>query len=288
MELPEIDTLWDYSAPAETRVKFEELLPRTIKNQAYRLELQTQIARTYSLEGKFDEAHHLLDQIELATVNLPVVRIRYELERGRTYNSAGDQEKAKEHFLSAFRHAEQEGEDFYAVDAAHMVAIAEMLFDDKVAWNLKAIEIAEASQDERARGWIGSLTNNLGWDHFDVERYQEALDLFKKSQEYFAGTERASKERIARWSIARVTRALGFLDDALAIQLALESQFDAAGEVDPYVFEELGEIYLAQGDAIKARPYFAKAYAELSKDNWLQRNEPDRLSRLKELSEEVE
>lgn len=286
MELPDFDALWDYSQPAETRQKFEEILPRTVDAQAYRLELQTQIARTYSLEGNFDEAHKLLDQIELATVNIPVVRIRYELERGRTYNSAGDKQKAKELFLSAFHRAEQASEDFHAVDAAHMVAAAEVNFDDQVAWNAKAIELAEGSEDPRARGWIGSLSNNLGWNHFDVGRYQEALDLFKKSQGYFLQAERASNERIARWSIARVTRALGFLDDALTIQLALKSEFAALDQVDPYVFEELGEIYLAQGDAVKAQPYFAKAYAGLSQDAWLPQNEPDRLARLKRLSEQ--
>ena len=81
---------------------------------------------------------------------------------------------------------------------------------------------------------------------------------------------------------------MGFLDDALKIQKALENEFSASGESDPYVFEELGEIYLAMGDQKSAQPYFAKAYAELSKDRWLQSNEPERLSRLKSLAGSAE
>jgi tetratricopeptide (TPR) repeat protein len=284
VELEKFDDLWDYAKPAETREKFERLLPQAKDDHAYQLELQTQIARTYSLEAKFNEAHEVLDQIELATVNLPRVRIRYELERGRTYNSAGDKQKAKELFVSAFQRAEQEGEDFFAVDAAHMVAIAEPGFDERVAWNARAIELAENSDDPRARSWIGSLANNLGWDHFDAGHHEQALDLFEKSQLYFAGAGRASNERIARWSIARVTRAMGALDDALTIQLALESEFNALNEHDPYVYEEIGEIYLAKGRSEEASAYFAKAYRQLSEDVWLQRNEPERLDRLKELS----
>lgn len=37
------------------------------------------------------------------------------------------------------------------------------------------------------------------------------------------------------------------------------------------------------GDAETAKPRFARAYVALAKDQWLSRDEPQRLARLKEL-----
>ena len=45
MPLPNSDRLWDYDHPDETRAIFETILP-----------VRTQIARAYSLQGKFDAA----------------------------------------------------------------------------------------------------------------------------------------------------------------------------------------------------------------------------------------
>jgi hypothetical protein len=58
------------------------------------------------------------------------------------------------------------------------------------------------------------------------------------------------------------------------------------GESDGYVFEELGECLLLLGRPGEARLFFARAYAELSRDSWLAESEPARLERLKELGAE--
>ncbi|MGD8628700.1 MAG: hypothetical protein PVH52_06430, partial [bacterium] len=79
---------------------------------------------------------------------------------------------------------------------------------------------------------------------------------------------------------------LGRLQEALDIQLALEEEIDAAGiEPDGYVYEEIGECLLALGRADESKPYFKLAFEHLSKDEWMQANEADRLKRLKQLSE---
>jgi hypothetical protein len=85
------------------------------------LEILTQVARTYSLRKRFDEAHQLLDEIEpqLASAG-PRVRVRYLLERGRTFNSSGNREKARELFVAAWEVARPSGLEGLAVDAAHM------------------------------------------------------------------------------------------------------------------------------------------------------------------------
>ena len=88
----------------------------------------------------------------------------------------------------------------------------------------------------------------------------------------------------------RLGRRVGDAEDQQPSVVALARRRDEArlgmdGEVDGYVFEELGECLLLRGEADEARSYFARAYAALSKDAWLETNEPDRLARLKQLGD---
>ena len=76
---------------------------------------------------------------------------------------------------------------------------------------------------------------------------------------------------------------MGRYDEALAIQRALLTENEKAGEVDGFVFEELAELALARGDDAEARAWFAKAYAELAKDPGFKAEEPVRLERLRQL-----
>jgi hypothetical protein len=54
--LPDFDSLWDYSNPDQTEIKFREILLQIPENDPVHLELLTQIARTQGLQRKFDEA----------------------------------------------------------------------------------------------------------------------------------------------------------------------------------------------------------------------------------------
>jgi hypothetical protein len=47
-------------------------------------------------------------------------------------------------------------------------------------------------------------------------------------------------------------------DEAIAIQLRLERKFDAVGELDPYVFEELAALYEATGNPERTEHYRVK------------------------------
>ncbi|HVU10165.1 MAG TPA: hypothetical protein VHD90_02760, partial [Phototrophicaceae bacterium] len=87
--------------------------------------------------------------------------------------------------------------------------------------------------------------------------------------------------RIARWTVGRTLRALGRIDEALAIQ----RQLAEIGGDDGYVDEELGECLLALGRNQEAKPHFAIAYAKLSSDAWLVAHEADRLERMRRLGE---
>ena len=123
--LADFDALWDYDRPAETENRFRQLLPAHGDNPALRAELLTQIARAQGLLQRFADAHATLDAIEHQLDSLPLrPRARYLLERGRVFNSAGDPARARPFFEEAFVLAAPDPQGvFYAVDAAHMLAI---------------------------------------------------------------------------------------------------------------------------------------------------------------------
>ena len=122
--VPDFDALWDYSYPDQTEEKFREILLQIAEDDSAYLELLTQIARAQGLQRKFDEAHQTLDQVEKRLNDYPSrAKVRYLLERGRVLNSSGKPEQARPFFEHALDSAKQISEDFFAVDAIHMLAI---------------------------------------------------------------------------------------------------------------------------------------------------------------------
>lgn len=277
----DFNDLWDYGDPAATETKFREMLASNqAQDQDYELQLKTQIARTFSLRGEFDKAHKLLDEVEAVMRANSLVEVRCLLERGRTFNSGRQAEKAVLLFSRASALAEQLGADFFTVDALHMLGIAAPE-KSRLGWNLKAIEVAQNSADERARGWLASLYNNTGWTLFDEGRHAEALDLFQKAVPLREEKGEAEPLRVAKWSVAKALRVLGRVGEALAIQRHLETQED-----DPsgFTLEEIGECLMALDKPAEARPYFVRAYEKLQAIDWVAEDRP-RIERLKQLAE---
>lgn len=286
-DAPLYDNLWNYGKPAETAVKFRDLLPevKASGDQNAYLQLLTQLARTQSLQRNFDEAHTLLDQVEQQlTADFPIVQIRYWLERGRAFNSNKQPQLARPLFINAFELAKQIGADFYAVDAAHMMGIVGETPEVQMDWHLTAVSHAEQSKSPTAQQWLGSLYNNIGWTYHDQGKFEQAFDMFERCEQFFRQIQpNESRARIARWSIARTLRSLGQLEEALAMQQAQHAEYQQLDEEDGYVHEELGECLWALGREAEARPHFAEAYRILSQDQWLQANESNRVLRLKAL-----
>ena len=278
------DHLWDYNQPATTEARFRELLPQLANDPARYAELLTQIARAQGLQRQFDEAHATLDGVEAQLADLPVrVRIRYLLERGRVYRSSGKVDAARPFFLEAWEVAQPAGEDNYAIDAAHMLAIIEPPAEQR-RWHQLAIDLTEQTADPEAKKWAGSLNNNLGWSYFEEGDYTAALACFTKALAAREAQGKAGPIHIARWSVAKTLRLLGRVDEALTIQEALAAA-QGLGEPDGYVYEELGECYLLRQETAKATSAFAQAYALLSQDSWLVANEGERLARLQRLGQ---
>jgi tetratricopeptide (TPR) repeat protein len=275
----DIDAFWEYTDPAASEERFRGAL-RSAHGDA-RLELLTQIARTYGLRGRFDEAHAVLDGVEAQLGHAgPRPRIRYLLERGRTYNSGGEKDKARLLFIDAYElglAAHQEG---LAVDAAHMVAITFSGTAEAIAWNQHGLDAARASEDPKARALIAAMLNNTAWDLHEMGRFVEALSWFEAAREEWTARGKVAQILIARWAVARCLRSLGRNADALEILRELEAEHAAMGSVDGYVFEEIAENLAALDKPDEARPYFARAFDALSGDPWFASNEAERLSRL--------
>lgn len=280
------DRLWNYNDPAGTEKKFRELLP-VLKNsgdQSAYLQLLTQTARTQGLQMKFEEAHRLLDEVEpLLNNDLYLAKIRYLLERGRTFRSSKHVEKSRDLFLQAYELALKHKEDNYAIDAAHMMGIIEP-FKEAQEWNELAMKIAENTKDEKAKNWLGSLYNNTAWNYHDNKNYEKALEIFRKNVDWHTKKNSVQQLIIAKWSVARALRSLNKTDEAIDIQLKLIKEIEEKGlEQDGYVYEELGELNLIRKNNEEAKKYFGLAYDLLSKDIWLAENEKERLQRMKEL-----
>lgn len=284
--LPDFDALWDYSQPDQTEARFREVLLQMPEGEPAFLELLTQIARAQGLQRKFEKAHQTLDQVERRLGELPSrTRIRYLLERGRLFSSSGQPEKGRPLFEEALELGKQLSEDFYAIDAIHMLAIISPP-DQGLALNLQAIQMAEASGQEKGRNWLGSLYNNTGWSYHGLGNYAAALQIFEKAEAWQRSKGRVYETRIAQWCVGRTLRSLGLVEEALSKQMALKHEWEADGvERDGFVFEEIGECLLLLNRAEEARRYFSKAHQILSQDPWLTEQEPDRLARLQELGE---
>jgi tetratricopeptide (TPR) repeat protein len=281
----QLDKLWNFGKPDESQARFRAELAKYPKDSREALEIETQIARTQSLARKYADADKTLDDVLPKLHNVPErLKVRYFLERGRTRNSSGDRPAAVALFHEALKLSSldtQPGADYYRVDALHMLGIAAPA-NEQLDWNLKALEAASASSEERARGWAASLHNNIGWTYFDRGDPKTALDHWQKALPLQEASGNVVRTRIAKWTVARGLRATGKLDDAKKMQLALVTETEAANAPDGYVYEELAEIAFAQGDKDAAKTWAVKAHKLLKDDPGM---EAARVARLAALAE---
>jgi len=261
----DIRSLWDFDDPAASEALFRRLFADAQGDDA--LSLRTQIARTHSLRRQFAEAHAELDAM------LPALdaagaepRVRHLLERGRTLRSAGERQQARPLFAQAVDRARAARLDELMVDAMHMLALVEPDTADQLAWNDRALAAALASDEPNARAWEGSLANNIGMSLHGVGRFDEALASFRQALAARERDGRPSQARIAKWMVAWTLRAMKRHPEALALQQRLEQEWAAAGEVDGWVYAELGENLAALDREAEAGPWFSRAIDALAND----------------------
>jgi tetratricopeptide (TPR) repeat protein len=230
-----LDSLWDFSDPAASAERLADAAAHATPSAA--AELRTQHARALGLAGDRAGADAVLDAItDQVTDPSPVLAIRVALERGRLVNSAGSRPEAVPFFTEALELARAASEDFLAIDAAHMLAIADE--ERSGEWTAQGIHIVDATTDPRAQRWGIALHNNLAWTHHDAGLFEEALAEFEAADAAARAHGSTEQQEIAQWSIARCLRSLGRRAEALAIQeRLLELRPD-----DEYVHEELAAL----------------------------------------------
>jgi tetratricopeptide (TPR) repeat protein len=279
--LPDFTKLWNYNDPAATEKKFRDILPRAEASHdtSYLALLLTQIARTEGLQSEFGKAHATLDRVEkMLTPDLKFARVRYLLERGRVFNSSDHQDKSLPLFHQADELAESIHEMGLAIDAIHMVAIAEPDPKQQVEWNLKGIAMVES--DPRWNGWLRAFFNNIGESYLSLKDYKNAANYFHK----LAVFEQEKDGGANIYTIkdeAKTLRLGGHPEKSLAMMEPVFKKLQSEKKDDGYIREELAEALFASGKKVEAKPHFLKAYELLSEDDWYLKH--GNIDRLKEL-----
>jgi tetratricopeptide (TPR) repeat protein len=285
------DALWDYNDPAASEARFlavRQTLGAT-EDHARLMELDTQIARAQGLQGRFADALAMLETVQVALrAGETRAAVRYQLEFGRVLRSSGSPEAARPFFERAVALAEAAGEDRFAVDARHMVALVEPDPARRVSLMLDDLDFAAASADPDARKWRGTLWNNIGMAFHEMGDLDDALEAFETAAGFWEEDD-PNRVLVAHWMVAWTLRLQGRLAEALATQEVLQRAHQAAGTQGPYVQEELGEVHLALATGADAedhrrlaREHFARAHGLLQEEL---AGDPDRLARMKRIAD---
>ncbi|WP_048440399.1 tetratricopeptide repeat protein [Caenimonas sp. SL110] len=259
----DIAPLWNFGNPELSEQRFRAALATASGDDT--LILQTQIARTYGLRRDFAKAQALLREMEpqLASAGAEA-RIRHALETGRTFSSAthspdSQTPEVRDRARAAYQRAIDLGleakRDDLVIDAIHMLAFVDTRPEDQLKWGQRGLDVAMASQQPLARAWEASLRNNMGYALYQMGRNEEALGQFQRAASLREALGNPERTRVAHWMVAMTLRTLKRVDEALAIQLRLEAENQAAGKPDLHVFTELELLYRARGDESRAALY---------------------------------
>ena len=192
-----LDLLWNFDDPAVSEARFRAALADPGYDVDEQAEIATQLGRAIGLQGRFEEADALLDAVD---GDEPTVAVRVLLERGRVLNSGGHPEMAVPLFEQAAELADHLGEDFLAVDALHMLAIADSAHAQ--TWTRSALEYASTVDDARTKRWMVSLHNNLGWSLHEAGRCAEAMVEFQLAEQWAERVGTPQQQELARAAIA--------------------------------------------------------------------------------------
>lgn len=203
LEQKTLDLLWNFDDPAGSEARFRAAAADGQYDADEQAELATQLGRAIGLQGRYEEADALLDAID---ADEPTVAVRVLLERGRLLNSSGHAAMAVPLFEQAAELADHLGEEFLAVDALHMLAIADTAHAE--SWTRSALEYASTAHSLRTKRWMVSLHHNLGWTLHGAGRFTEALVEFQLAEQWAerAGTPR--QQQLAREAIAECEQSL--------------------------------------------------------------------------------
>jgi tetratricopeptide (TPR) repeat protein len=243
--------LWDFDDLDATEKRLQAQLGTETTDDG-RAEVLAELARVEGLRGEFAEGDALLDDATDLNRRGGVASARIDLERGRLRRSSGDPTAARPLFESAFAVADEAGQAFIAADAAHMIALVAPDREVFAHWTMRGIEIAESHDD--ASYWLGPLLNNLGWEYYEADDFEPALNAFERA---LRARERdpsnAAAVEIARYAVGKTLRALGRADDAVPLLEQAVGWATRESAPDGWFHEELAEEYGAIGRSEDAR-----------------------------------
>ncbi|HEY8913548.1 hypothetical protein [Lacisediminihabitans sp.] len=212
IDQPTLDELWDFGDPAASEARFRvELEQGGPWDDTERAELTTQLARAIGLQGSFDEAAALL--IEVPDESDPIVGVRVLLESGRVMNSSGHPDAAAGLFRQAATIAGRLGAEFLLIDALHMLAIVDAPGAED--WTARAVELAEASPDDRTKRWLVSLHSNLGWRYFDEDNLDAAFASFTEAARWADLLGTAQQREWAQEALSECAAAMDAASESL-------------------------------------------------------------------------
>jgi tetratricopeptide (TPR) repeat protein len=290
-KLQDLDQLWNPADLPTSKAALEALLPAAEKltgqDRGYLIELLSLISRAEAFEKNFSKARASLEKAERlledpGAVYRTSAKIRWLFEKGRLYVLERTPAQARRFFEEAWTLAINSAEDYFAVEIAQLMASTEPQKSQQ-EWILRAIEIAEGSPLPKTKRLLGGLYTSLGWKLYDLRQYDRALEVFQKSLRHLKAQNAAHEAFVAQWSIGKVLRKLGKLEEALAIQKALLAELGIGGARDGRLYEELAECLQSLKRTTEAQLYFELAYRELSDDDWVTDNQPLALKRMKDL-----
>ena len=282
---PDASGLWNSDDLSTTEMQIESMLQQTKK-----VEWRLKLARVQALQNKMTEARESLEEVQrmLAAASggepgaNPVAELRLLLENGRYLALSGSVARANDVFAKAWLLAGETSETYMAIDAALMLSFTRPQ-KAQYEWLQKAMELASSTQDEEARMWLVQLLVLDGWISFDARSYEKALTSFERALLQPSVLKDERKGFRILWSKGKTLRALGHVQEALAIHDSLRISMQKLGKVSGYVYLEIAECQQLLKLTDDAKANFELAHTELSLEPWYADNRADELSRMKYL-----
>lgn len=198
-----LDRLWNTKDPELSEQRFRDAIADPAYDLDEKAELATQLGRAIGMQGRYEEADALLDSVDGEE---PTVGVRILLERGRLLSASGHEAMAVPLFEQAAELADHLGEEYLAVDALHMLAIADSAHAG--LWTKSALEYASTARDPHTRHWMVALHSNLGWALHGEGRFTQALVEFQLAEQWAERAGTPAQQQNAREAIEACELAL--------------------------------------------------------------------------------
>jgi tetratricopeptide (TPR) repeat protein len=234
----------------------------------------TQIARTLGLQANSGEARAVLAEADLLLSATGQHRAQYWIELGRIEREEGHAVEALSCFQRSFELATEASDEYLAVDAAHMIAIVAPQ-ETQIERGHFALSLARKASDEKTRGWIGSIVNNLGYTYMELGQPHDAVNCFREALSIRLSQKEETPIRLGRYALGSALRATGEINEAIQVL----SEALATGGSIGFIEEELAECLSSIGKTIESKPLFRAAYDKLGAGG-LGERDPERLAQL--------